>query len=308
MIVSSLQHVLDACMSELMIFSLLFLVGTGLTAPQHALDEDEHAYILNTALAKKRNRVVQLLLLGLVGIALGFFGSFYVLSSCHFLTKTASVGSDAQDFDLHYGLWKYSPIDSAFDGYSYCTAYDEEYTGSIPYVSRAGGVAALVFGALALLVLWYYLVSGRAKLAYWKWSVRFLVLAGFMQLATFWLFADDVCRDNSCSLGPGAIVSIIITIGWFCMAFEMHTNTPVSALMQELNPDGPGVNMVANLEMTDFENGAKSYFGRFVGKTETHSLNQIQRMRGVTPRAVDLDVASSSRNGGDSSYRPPVFV
>lgn len=60
--------------------------------------------------------VLHITCIGLIGLAFGFLGSFFVQSSCHFLTATVVVGGNAEQFDLHYGLWKYTPLSSAFEG------------------------------------------------------------------------------------------------------------------------------------------------------------------------------------------------
>ena len=102
--------------------------------------------IMNTSLAKKRVRVVQLLAVGLVALLVALLGSFWVQSSCHFVSTTVEVGQNAQTFELHYGLWQYTPYDSAFRGYSYCSRYDDFFTSDSPLISRLAGCLSMVAG------------------------------------------------------------------------------------------------------------------------------------------------------------------
>ncbi|MGV2388345.1 MAG UNVERIFIED_CONTAM: hypothetical protein LVR29_08550 [Microcystis novacekii LVE1205-3] len=124
---------------------------------------DADAMVMNATLAHKRVKVVQLLFFGLLGILLAFLGSFYVQSTCHFANSTVAVGASQEIFVLHYGLWKYTPIDSVFQGYSYCANYDDEYTNDTPVIPRIAGVGGIVSGTYALFVLWFYLITGRAS-------------------------------------------------------------------------------------------------------------------------------------------------
>lgn len=172
--------------------------------------------------ATKRVNVVQLLINGLIGLVGGLFGSIYVQTGCHFVTVDVGL-------PLHFGLWQYSPMDSAFQGFSYCYPYDEDYTHDSPTFARIFGLIALVAGAFSLSVLWVYLLLGRTSAGLWKWAVRFLVVAASFQALTYSFFAEDVCRRNSCSFGPGSIVSLISTLSWALVAYEMGDNSPIAA-------------------------------------------------------------------------------
>lgn len=146
------------------------------------MHEDDHdAFILNTTLARKRVRVVQLLAVGLLGFLVGLLGSFFVQSTCHFGSADVAVGQNEQPFSLHYGMWKYSPIDSAFQGYPYCMKYDDEFTDDTPLLPRIAGLTALLCGAYSLTVLWVYLIFGRATQCTWNSAVWFCAIAGIAQ-------------------------------------------------------------------------------------------------------------------------------
>ena len=177
--------------------------------------------------ATKRVNVVQLLINGLIGLVGGLFGSIYVQGCCHFVTVDVGL-------PLHFGLWQYSPMDSAFQGFTYCYRYDSDYTHDSPTFARLAGLTALLAGAFSMSVLWVYLLFGRTSSDLWMWAVRFLVMATSLQALTFSFFANDVCRRNSCSIGPGSIVSLVSTLSWALVAYEMKDNSPaVSALIPD---------------------------------------------------------------------------
>merc|ERR1712048_378583 len=141
---------------------------------------DEGALILTPKIARKRTKVVQLLVIGLLGIIGGFFGSIFTLYTCNFASADVEVGNN-NFFRLHFGMWKYSPLDSVFQGYSYCYPYDDQYTADAPVPARIVAVVALMSGSASLSVLWIYLILGVTKEFYWKNAVRLLMLAGSCQ-------------------------------------------------------------------------------------------------------------------------------
>ena len=115
---------------------------------------DEREYIKNSATAQKRVKAVQLLIVGLVGLILGWLGNFFVGTSCHFVNVPVQAGQNGQgNFPLHFGLWKYSPADSAMIGYPYCYPYGGSHDDEAPLVSRISNIVALVFGTYSLVVL-----------------------------------------------------------------------------------------------------------------------------------------------------------
>lgn len=174
--------------------------------------------------ATSRVNVVQLLINGLIGLVGGLLGSIYVQTGCHFVTVDVGLS-------LHFGLWQYSPMDSALQGFTYCYPYDEEYTHDSPTFARIFGLIALISGLFSLSVLWVYLLLGRTSNGLWKWAVRFLVVAASFQALTFSFFADDVCRRNSCNFGPGSIVSLISSLSWALVAYEMRDNSPTASAL-----------------------------------------------------------------------------
>jgi hypothetical protein len=223
------------------------------------------------------------------------------------------VGQNSQVFELHYGLWKYTPIDSAFQGYSYCYQYDETFTSDAPLIPRIVSCISLVFGSFSLCVLWAYLIFGRGNQSVWNVAVFSAALSGALQLSTLLIFAGSVCQRDVCTLGPAGILSVVASMVYFILAFEMHYNTPMAAWVTELaacpSHEQPG-NLMANLEMTDFHDGAKQYVQRIVdGDANPYpSLNQIQRDN-ENPIGEAMFERDFSRTGtAVGAYKPPALI
>lgn len=292
-------------------FVLIFVFADSESIKPNMIRISDQDDIVHTAVARKRVRVVQLLIVGLVALLIAFLGGLWVQSSCHFVTASVEVGQNDRVFDLHYGLWKYSPIDSAFQGYSYCHQYDDEYTSDAPLLPRVVSCAALVFGAFALCVLWAYLIFGIGKQVVWSMAVFSSALSGALQLSTLYVFAGPVCQRDECSLGPAGVLSVVASMVYFILAFEMHYNTPMAAWVTELascpSNEQPG-NLMANLEMTDFKDGAKAYVSRIVdGDANPYpSLNKFQRdnENPIGEAMFDRDFDRS----GAGAYKPPALI
>jgi hypothetical protein len=195
------------------------------------------------------------------------------------------VGGNAEEFDLHYGMWKYTPLSSAFQGYSYCYKYDGQFTNDSPILPRIVGLVALVLGVYTLAVLWVYLVLGRTNFTHWNRAIYASVVSGIFQALTMVFFAGSVCRRNRCSVGPGAAVSIVSTLTWFVLAFEMHYNSPLMLGEEHYDdiasPDG----IVATLEMSDVEDGMTAFFRRVTNANgeDIPTLNQYRRDKLESP-------------------------
>ena len=193
-------------------------------------DGDAFASPMMERVAKKRVKVVQLMIFGLIGLIGGLLGSVFVQTACHFVT--IDIG-----FPLHFGLWKYSPMDSMFQGYSYCYPYDDEYTDDSPVPARVAGIIALVAGTFSLAVLWVYLLMGQTSDGFWSWAVRILVVAALFQALTFSFFVEDICLRNTCRIGPGSAVSLVSTLSWLLLAYEMKHNSPVTVMIPDPHAD-----------------------------------------------------------------------
>ena len=246
------------------------------SASLNEFPEDE-AFLMNPGLAHKRVRVVQLLVIGLVGILLAWLGNFFVSSSCYFAAVPVAVGQNGDVFPLHFGLWNYSPADSALSGYKYCYPYGASHRTDAPILSRAFNLLALLAGTYSLVVLWCYLISGRVVPKFWKAAVYAAVGAGALQLLTpIVFFTGSLCRKSSCSAGPAAALSAVTAVTWVILGAELHYHCPVvgvsdihdSCTADESLLPGSAVSNgsttpVAQLEMSDLAGASQEYLERF---------------------------------------------
>jgi hypothetical protein len=289
--------------------------GDGMETPTRSMvklnTEEDVGMIERTAFARKRVRVVQLLGAGLLTFLVSLMGGFWLQSSCHFVSTTVVAGENEAEFTLRFGLWKYTPIDSVFEGYTYCSPYDDDYAIEAPWVGRFTSNLAFIGGAFSLIVLWVYLVFGRCNHLFWKGAVVSAGLSGILQLITLSILAGPIC-SNGCSLGPGGLVSILAGCIYIFLAYEMYYNAPVAAVTDGLLTTSPGGddqprNLVASLEMKDIKRGAKAYVRRLtIGEDNPYpTLHQVQRSNGslMGEQMLDRDLSKSG------SYQPPaVFV
>jgi hypothetical protein len=193
-------------------------------------EKDKEEFLFRTGMfANKRVRVAQLLLIGLVGILFGWLGNFFVNSSCYFASAPVTVGQNGDVFALHFGLWNFSPVDSALNGYKYCYPYSGNRSNDAPIGSRVFNLLALILGTYSLVVLWCYLITGRALSIFWRIAVFSSMLAGILQFLTLSFFFGNVCHNSKCVLGPAAIISIITAIAWIILGAELFYNCPLSA-------------------------------------------------------------------------------
>jgi hypothetical protein len=246
--------------------------------------QEESGFVESTAIARKRGRVVQLLTIGLVSFLIAFLGGFLVLSSCYFVSA-AIQGENGEEYDLHFGLWKYSPAESASQGYTYCSNYDGDFIGDAPWFGRVSSLVALLGGGFSLGVLWLYLVLGRCVKHIWDIAVYAAAISGVLQLSTLSILAGTICNEQVCTLGPAGTISIAAACFYFVLAFEMRYNTPLVNLSNSLTRvsarEEPH-HMMTNLEMTDFEYGAKAYVDRIV-----------------------FGIGETMKDGKNTSYVPP---
>jgi hypothetical protein len=216
------------------------------TDTDDALYREDEAFLINTGLAQRRVRVVQLMIIGLFGILLPWMGNVFVSSNCHFASIHVVVGSYGNVYPLHFGLWNYSPVSSALNGYKYCYPYyhqssanDEDYSmnqyrSDPPITSRICNSFALLLGTYSLVILWWYLISGRVRRHLWKGAVYAAFMAGMLQLATpISFFLGRTCRNNHCSVGPGTVLCTITAIGWMVFGAELHYHCPIIHYLQD---------------------------------------------------------------------------
>lgn len=272
--------------------------SVGKSATMVKIGDNEDAFFLRTTLAKKRVRVVQLLVIGLVGLLLGFVGNFFVSTSCHFASVQIPTGGDDRLFWFHFGLWKYSPIDSVFQGYSYCYKYEGNFTDLAPIFSRATNVVALLAGAFSIAVVWLYLILGHTRKGRWKVGVWFAVFAGANQLATLGFLMGSICRQYNCTIGPAGILSILTSIVWFTLAYEMCYHMPIAIEDEELQNTAQNSDqhssIVTSLEMSHLGDVTREYMGRVPNPPSTPSCCGSSNEKGSY--STQSDRRSSSRN------------
>ena len=216
--------------------------------------DDERYYIKNSGTAQKRVRAIQLLMVGLLGLILGWLGNFFVGTSCHFVNVPVQAGQYQGTFPLHFGLWKYSPADSAMSGYSYCYPYSGTHDNDVPLVSRISNIVALVFGTYSLVVLWWYLITGQANRVLWHAGVWTALLAAVAQMSTLFFFFDSLCQERECSWGPASFLAIGTSVAWVILGFELYYQAPMK--------DDKVANL-DNLEMADLRTASIDYMERF---------------------------------------------
>lgn len=219
--------------------------------------QEEGRFIESTAVAKKRGRVVQLLTIGLLSFFVAFLGGILVLSSCYFVSAAIPGGDDGEEYDLQFGLWRYSPVDSASQGYNYCTNYDGNFIAEEPWYGRLASLIALIGGGYSLSVLWLYLLLGRYVKKTWNIAVRAAAASGFLQLSTLSILSGTVCQEQVCTLGPAGMISVAAGCFYFVLAHEMYFNAPIEDISASDHVE-------TNLEMTDFHNGAKGFVQRIL--------------------------------------------
>jgi len=180
-------------------------------------------------MAMMKTKVAPLLLTGVLGIIGGFFASIYVQSSCDFFTAMVYIqglGGGVTNYPFHFGMWKYTPIDSVYKGYSYCDGYDEDYEA--PNAPRVCGVIALLLGFQSLVVLWVYLIMGKTSELVWEAAIYSLYSAAFFSSLMLLVFRSAICQSSLCIMGPSSFISILTTIVWLLLAYVMRQNAPAA--------------------------------------------------------------------------------
>ncbi|GKY99960.1 hypothetical protein MPSEU_000949600 [Mayamaea pseudoterrestris] len=263
----------------------------------HQLDSDDCALLSRTALAQKRVKVLQLLIIGWVGLVFGWLATFFSGTLCHF--ATAHYKNNYQ-LELHFGLWKYTPVDAVVMGSDYCIGYTRLDNESIdvdndaPRLARIFNLSALTLGTMSIIVLWLYLIVGCFRPSLWRYGVWASWLAAVCQLTSVIAFfsLESACHEsNNCALGPGSCLALLSMLAWAMFGWEMLYNAPGSVSVccgnerrnaddeNEHNEDMPtnrevdglmrskpesqvSVNM-SSLELSDFKKASKQYMDRF---------------------------------------------
>ena len=239
-----------------------FLLTTG---PAVRVGDDDDEYNTKySATAQKRVKAVQLLFVGVLGLMLAALGNFLIGTSCHYVSVPVQAGQYQESFPLHFGLWKYSPADSAMSGYSYCYPYNGSHDDEAPVVSRIANIVALVLGTYTLVVLWFYLITGKANRTLWGLGVWTALLAAAAHMTTLYFFFDTLCQTRQCSWGPASFLTVGTSVAWIILAFELHYQGPLN--------DKNATNL-DNLEMADLASASVDYMDRFSSTKPTVSYN-----------------------------------
>jgi hypothetical protein len=188
------------------------------------------------------------------------------------------------------------------------------------------GLVALLCGVYSLGILWIYLVLGKTTRRVWNRDIYASLVAGVFQALTMLFFAGQVCIQNTCSVGPGAAVSIVSTLTWFVLAFEMHYSSPLedhlsNQVKETLSAEQDSI--MRSLEMSDVEHGVTAFFRRLQPRQEPITLNQYRRdtsprvggaltpNRTLSPRGFSPGRLGQGRKESQSRkefvYEPPVF-
>lgn len=260
--------------------------------------------IITTKVARKRTKVVQLLLFGIIGVLGGFFGSIYAQSTCAFIVAKVNVGGDDNVFNLHFGMWKYSPIESVFKNYSFCNGYDDEYANESPTIIRVLTFLSLLTGSFSMTVLWVYLIFGLTTEGYWNVAVIMLFISGCLQGSSFYLFNGDLCSQNQCSFGPGAVVSLITTTIWFLLSYEMYYNAPSHALLPGI-PQTPSNAPLMTLELPEIKHHIKTNMLPFRSNENVAAAPSLSKLRKVRLNKYRGNARVNSLD--DGSYAPPSY-
>eukprot|EP00529_Nitzschia_sp_RCC80_P024866 CAMPEP_0113516990 /NCGR_PEP_ID=MMETSP0014_2-20120614/41943_1 /TAXON_ID=2857 /ORGANISM="Nitzschia sp." /LENGTH=533 /DNA_ID=CAMNT_0000414003 /DNA_START=20 /DNA_END=1621 /DNA_ORIENTATION=- /assembly_acc=CAM_ASM_000159 len=278
------------------------------------LTTNDEGLIESTAFARKRVGAAQLLSVGLASFLIAFMGGFWAQSSCYFVSSLVEVADNGGDFQMRFGMWKYSPVESISEGYSYCSPYATNMITSL-WLGRMSSLLALFGGLFSLIVLWIYLVLGRSNPRTWNWAILTAGSSGVLQLSTVLsVFTGPVCSENGCSPGPASFVSVIGGLMYFALAYEMHYNRPVfddsigdldDSLFSSRSTGQRSQSIVANLEMTDFEDGAKAYVQRLsYGNSDAcnPSSDEVHYQHDYRQQE---DMGTSNKN---CSYEPPSAI
>ncbi|KAL7545913.1 hypothetical protein ACHAWF_009264 [Thalassiosira exigua] len=247
-----------------------------------------------------RDRMIYVVALG---ILYGILPALYGLTTCHFITGTTEVGEDEVEFEIYYGLQRFTSIDSAFQGHSHCLSYNRKYNYDPPSVPMMASVAGILFGTIPLVAIGVFLRHSLTHRLVWIGSVWMLYCASlFQSISVASMFFLDICRDGTtCSMGPGACASIFCALVWCLLAVEMKRNSPfIQAVQGEgvvvIEKDWPIVLWVKKSwqRLNDLIDGEQSQ-----SHTPSLSRTAMKKQKGRIGTAVLTETAN---------YRPPEMV
>lgn len=192
--------------------------------------EPEKPSVVKSGVTKPRPfNLEKYVLVAVVAMVGGFFGTVYSTTSCEYATVYEPVGENQVVFEAHYGLWQYTTIDSVFMGYTYCTAYHaDEYVTSPNGFAPIMGLLSSISASYTIAVIWVYLFFFMSPtLPGWLWAIRGALFAALSQILTLTFFMNEICQTYECTAGPGSISAIISALSWCFVAYQMNHNAPV---------------------------------------------------------------------------------
>jgi len=189
----------------------------------------------------------RLIAIGVLGLVCGVLSSIFTEITCNFASIEKSIGYSGNTSYMYFGLSKFSSMDSVFTGTKFCVPYHNNYYDmNGPSFARHAGELAILSGLCTMLILWYYIFTKRTTEICWKIGIYTSALASLFQISTYHFFLSEVCRNDTCLIGAGSIVSAIAAVSYALVAFGMIHNSPVrymitvdkqGLLKNELNPD-----------------------------------------------------------------------
>jgi len=245
--------------------------------------EDEANLVMTPRLSKERTKVVQLFVMGGIGTVFGFFGSIFSQAACNYADVTSNDAYNAVTF--HFGLWKYTPMESVYKGYSFCTDYSDEFSDEGPVESRTLALTALGFSTLSLAILWIYLATHYIVPTLWRIGVVLMFLASLLQAVSIFMFFDShLCTsgDFSCSFAPAGIMSIVVTVLYFLLALSLTFATPMSV------------------------RSSNTPAAALASKTSPRKVGWLAKLFGETDAAAAPSLRNAAATRKDDHYIPPI--
>ena len=174
----------------------------------------------------------RLIAIGVLGLVFGLLASTFTEVTCNFASIEKNIGYSGSTSYMHFGLTKFSSMDSVFTGNKFCVPYHNNYYDmNKPSFARHAGELAILSGLCAMLILWHYIFTKHTTETRWKIGIYASALASLFQICTYQFFLSEVCRDQTCLIGVGSIISGIATASFALVAFGMIHNSPVRCLI-----------------------------------------------------------------------------
>ena len=180
----------------------------------------------SSLMQSRRQRMIQLVIIACLITIVGWVVNVLIGESCFLASITVELGQNNAEFDMHVGLWKYSPPDSILAGYSYCARYEDLHEENSPIVARIFHVSAFVAGSFSLGVLWYFLFTGILSPTTWAVASWIAFFAAICQALTLLFYVGQTCRESTCEWGLGSSLIPVCSFAWVVLGLEMRYQAP----------------------------------------------------------------------------------